>query len=264
MDNKIIVITGSTRGIGFGLADSFLALGCAVVISGRQPQAVEQAIAKLSSQYGIERILGHPCDVANFNQVQSLWEAAKSHFGRVDTWINNAGISHPRLNFWEQSPDLLETIIQTNILGVMYGSKVALAGMLVQGSGAVYNMEGLGSDGRLFPKMGIYGSTKAGLHYFNRALVKEVEGTAVLVGMIRPGMVLTDMLLGEQARSSPDWEANQRIFSILAERVEVVTPLLARKILANHKNGALISYLTGSRVFMRFFTMPFKMRNAHE
>jgi NAD(P)-dependent dehydrogenase (short-subunit alcohol dehydrogenase family) len=264
MDNKIIVITGSTRGIGFGLADSFLALGCAVVISGRQPQAVEQAIAKLSSQYGTERILGHPCDVTNYNQVQSLWDIAKSHFGRVDIWINNAGISHPRLNFWEQPPDVLETIIQTNILGVMYGSKVALTGMLAQGSGAVYNVEGLGSDGRLIPKMGIYGSTKAGLHYFNRALVNEVEGTPVLVGIIRPGMVLTDMLMGENARSSPDWEANQRIFSILAEPVEVVTPFLARKILVNHKNGTLISYLTGSRALMRFLTMPFKMQNSHE
>jgi len=154
MDNKIIVITGSTRGIGFGLADSFLALGCTVVINGRQPQAVELAIAKLSSQYGVERILGYPCDVANFSQVQSLWDAAKSHFGRVDIWINNAGISHPRLNFWEQSPDLLETIIQTNILGVMYGSKVALAGMLGQGSGAVYNYGRIGKRWQALPQDG--------------------------------------------------------------------------------------------------------------
>jgi NAD(P)-dependent dehydrogenase (short-subunit alcohol dehydrogenase family) len=80
---KAIVITGSTRGIGYGLADSFLSLGCRVIISGRTQASVEQAVAKLSPKHQAERIFGHPCDVTQFEQVQALWDAAKAHFGQV-------------------------------------------------------------------------------------------------------------------------------------------------------------------------------------
>jgi len=259
MENKVIVITGSTRGIGFGLADSFLASGNAVVISGRKPEAVERAMAQLAPRYGVERIYGHACDVTDCAQVQALWDAAKDHFGRIDIWINNAGISSPRLDFCEQSPEICEAVVRTNILGAMYGSQIALAGMLAQGFGALYNMEGLGSDGRVFPKMGVYGTSKAALRFLDDTLVQEMKGKPVLVGSIRPGMVLTDMLVGEEARKSADWESNQRVFNILAERVELVTSTLAPRILANRVNGARISYISGGKAFIRFFTVPFKM-----
>ena len=85
---KTIVITGSTRGIGYGLADSLLDLGCAVTVSGRTLAAVQQAIAKLASKHGPERAFGHPCDVTHLDQVQALWDAAQARFGKIDIWIS--------------------------------------------------------------------------------------------------------------------------------------------------------------------------------
>ncbi len=73
---KTIVITGSTRGIGYGLADAFLASGCSVVISGRKRDAVDLALGKLGSKNPPERICGVPCDTRNLMEVQALWNQA--------------------------------------------------------------------------------------------------------------------------------------------------------------------------------------------
>ena len=78
---RSIVITGSTRGIGYGLADSFLALDCDVTVSGRTLAGVERAVEALSSKHQTENAFGHPCDVTRFEQVQALWDAAANRFG---------------------------------------------------------------------------------------------------------------------------------------------------------------------------------------
>ena len=258
---KTIIITGSTRGIGYGLADSFLSLGCSVAISGRAQASVEQAVAKLSSKHQAERIFGHPCDVTRFEQVQALWDAAKTHFGQVDIWINNAGIAHPQLDFWEHSPEQIETVVETNVVGAMNGAKVALREMLEQGSGYLYNMEGLGSNGRRVAGLTLYGSTKYSLRYLTDALVEETRGTPVLVGALRPGMVVTDLLTEQYKERPEDWEGAKRIFNILADRVETVTPWLAQKVLANDKTGVRITWLTRPKIIGRFLAAPFRRRD---
>jgi len=257
---KVVVITGSTRGIGLGLANAFLTLGCAVTISGRASSSTEPAVARLAANHGWERILGHPCDVTRPDQVQSLWRAAHDHFGRIDIWINNAGISHPRLKFWDHSPEQIQTVLNTNLAGAMFGSKVALRGMLEQGFGSIYNVEGLGSDGRRVSGLTLYSSTKYGLRYLTDALADETRGTSIVVGALSPGMVVTDMLTSEE-RSTADWEASKHIFNILADRVEDVTPWLARQVLANKKNGARIRWLTRGKILRRLLVAPFRKRD---
>ena len=108
---KTILITGSTRGIGYGLADSFLALGCAVTISGRTQEKVDEAATALAAKHPAERIFGHPCDVTRFQQVQTLWDAAHNHYGQVDIWINNAGISQPVRDFWGLDEQLIKKAV---------------------------------------------------------------------------------------------------------------------------------------------------------
>ncbi len=76
---KTIVITGSTRGIGYGVAEACLARGCNVVISGRTTEAVEAAVEKLAQQYPVERILGQPCDTTNYKQIQNSKQTDFGH-----------------------------------------------------------------------------------------------------------------------------------------------------------------------------------------
>lgn len=259
---KTIVITGSTRGIGFGLAENFLKLGQQVVISGRRQDSVDQAVEKLTRDFPAEQILGVPCDMRDFQRVELLWQTAADHFGKVDIWINNAGISQSQTNFWELKPQQILDLVDTNITGAMYGARVALAGFLEQGSGAFYNMEGLGSDGRRVEGLTLYGTSKSALHYLTNSLVAEVKGTEVIVGAIRPGMVLTDLILKRYDDRDPeDFEQAKRIFNILADRVETVTPYLAEKVLQNTKNNARIYWLTSGKVLWRFLTAPVTKRD---
>ena len=258
---KSVVITGSTRGIGYGLADAFLAQGCSVTVSGRTQEKVEQTIAALSAQHGREWVFGVPCDVTQFEQVQALWDAALAHWGQIDIWINNAGIAHAQKNFWEYPPDEIAAVVETNVIGTMYGARIAMEGMLEQGFGALYNLEGLGSDGRKVEGLTLYGTTKASMTYLTDSLIAETRGTPVLVGAIRPGMVVTDMLTKQYEERPEDWEQAKRVFNILADRVETVTPWFAEQVLANTKTGARFKWLGRGRAMGRFLTAPFRKRD---
>ena len=261
---KTIVITGSTRGIGYSLARSFLEKGHRVVINGRSRESVNEAVEKLSEIYPREQVLGQPADVSKFADMQALWQAARENWGQVDIWINNAGIGSARENFWDLPPDWLDDVVSTNLTGMMYGCRVALRGMIEQGGGEIYNMEGFGSDGRFMKGLLVYGTTKRATRYLTDGLAQEAADTPVIVGALSPGMVVTDLLIEPYRRNPQGWERARRVFNILADRVEVVTPWLAEQILKNEENGAEIRWLTRWKITTRFLLAPFSRRDLFE
>jgi NAD(P)-dependent dehydrogenase (short-subunit alcohol dehydrogenase family) len=156
----------------------------------------------------------------------------------------------------------MRAVVESNLVGVMYGCRAALRGMREQGFGSLYNVEGLGSDGRRVAGLTLYATTKYGLRYLTGALAEEVRGTALRVGALSPGMAVTDMLTRERGdRSEAEWQAARRIFNILADRVEDVAPWLARRALENRRNGARIKWLTRSKILARFLSAPFRKRD---
>lgn len=261
---KGLVITGSTSGIGYGLADSFLSLGCAVVISSRTRERVEMATGTLGEKYEASRIFPFPCDVTDYPQVQALWDAAKGHFGKVDIWINNAGTAHPETKLQDYSPEKVKGVIDTNIIGAINGSIIAFRGMLEQSFGSIYNVEGLGSDGRVINGMTLYGTSKSAVSYLTKAMAKEARGTPVLVGGLRPGMVATRLIIEQYEGHPEEWERVKGIFNILSDKVETVTPWLAEKILTNEKNGVTIAWLSRWKLMSRFLTAPFHKRHIYD
>ncbi len=259
---KTVIITGSTRGIGLGLALEFLKRGHNVVISGRSQDSVDAGLTKLN-EFG-NRVIGVPCQVHKYDQVQALWDSAVTRFGKVDIWISNAGISNENAlqPFWEASPETLSNVTTTNLLGSMYCARVALAGFIKQNSGQLYNFEGFGSNGKMF-RTGLtpYGATKSAIRYLTRALAKEVAKTNVQVGALSPGIVVTDLLLSAYHEHPQELTKAKKIFNILADHVETVTPYLVERVLANDKNGQLIAWLTTGKVLGRFATAGFKKRD---
>jgi NAD(P)-dependent dehydrogenase (short-subunit alcohol dehydrogenase family) len=261
MSIKHIVITGSTRGIGYGLVEAFLRLGCSITISGREEESVEKAVAGLRSKYEAGHLFGLPCDVTSPEQVKALWDRSVDQFGKVDIWINNAGVSGEQGLVWELSSSEAQIPIATNILGTVYGAQVAMRGMLTQGFGAIYNMEGMGSDGRKHAGLTLYGMSKYAIHYFTESLALEAKDTPLIIGALRPGMVITDLILDRYKNRPAELERVKKIFNIIADRVENVTPWLARRIIANHKNGAVIAYSSRWKLLWRFLNSPFTKRD---
>jgi NAD(P)-dependent dehydrogenase (short-subunit alcohol dehydrogenase family) len=258
---KVAVLTGSTRGIGFGLARELARRGCRVVVSGRTAKKTAQAAASLAAEFGADRALGFACDVSVFGQVQALWDAAVARFGRVDIWINNAGISHPSAEVDRIEPETMRAIVATNVLGAVHGAAVALRGMRAQGSGAIYNLEGLGSDGRRMRGLALYGMTKRALAYLTDSLADEAKGSGVIAGAIRPGMVMTDMITSQYVGREEEWRRAQRIFRLIAAPVEDVAPWVAERVLANRRNRARIQYGGMLRILGRMIAVTLKRKH---
>ncbi|WP_127025382.1 SDR family NAD(P)-dependent oxidoreductase [Rheinheimera mangrovi] len=258
---KNVVITGSTRGIGYGLAVEFLKKGCKVMISGRDQSKVDLLVSHLGEQFGKDKVVGLACEVSSAPALTALWQGAAAAFGQVDIWINNAGISIDRQPLHLQPAADLQRIVDTNLTAVLLANSIVLSGMLAQGSGQIWNMEGFGSNDATQPGMAAYGATKRAVTYLNKALQKEVKGTAVQVNTLSPGIVVTDLLLSDYDLKSEQWKKARKIFNILGDKVETVTPWLVEKILATDGSGAKVAWLTGGKAFRRFLTAGFNKRD---
>jgi len=259
---KHVVITGSTRGIGFGFAREFLKRGCKVVISGRSENSVTKAVRELSSQFKPEHIVGIPCEVSKYSDVEKLWQEAKKAFGSIDIWINNAGIPNPPKNLWELSSEEIANTINTDLTGLLFCCRVAIEGMIQQGHGQIYNMEGHGSDGSVRAGLTVYGAAKRAVLYLSKSLLAETKGTPVQICTLSPGIVITEFITEQRhIMSKEKWESNKKIYNIIADKVETVTPWLVEKILTNDKTGARFVWLTRGKAIRRFLTAVFKKRD---
>lgn len=257
---KHIFITGSTRGIGFWLAVSFLKAGCRVTINGTTPETVNAALDRLDKMMPGSPVTGFAGDVTIFEQVQKMCQHAAEQSGPIDIWINNAGIDQTLVMAWELEPCEYTRIVNINIVGMINGTRVAFKHMMDNGGGFLYNMAGFGSDGRMMEKMGLYGTSKRAVDYFTRSLMKEAKGTNVKVGLISPGMVMTDMIynrIGDRVDDS----RTRKVFNILADKPETVTPYLVGKILGNSRNGADIRWLGSMKATWRFLTASLNRRD---
>lgn len=248
-----IVITGSSRGIGLGLADAFLARGASVVISGRDARAVDDAVARLRATHGAARVVGCPCDVTRTGELEALWEAAVRAFGAVDVWINNAGTCHAALPFAELSAEEVRAVATTNVVGTLLASHVALRGFLRQGSGKLFNMEGWGSRGEWSRGLTTYGTSKRAVRYFTDALVRETRDQPVQIGTLSPGMVATDLLVSSWERGAPEnWLRMRWLFRFVIDPPEPVCAYLAARVLANRASGVHYTWMTAWRLLLRF------------
>jgi NAD(P)-dependent dehydrogenase (short-subunit alcohol dehydrogenase family) len=249
-----IVITGGTRGIGQGMAREFLQRGHNVCITGRSQGSVDEGLKSLEGA-GDGSVIGVPCQVADLEQVQAVWDATAKAFGGVDIWINNAGIANVMEDFDAIEKREYDDVVDTNIIGTFNGCKVALIGMKQQGGGQIYNFEGFGSDGRTGSGLSVYGTTKRAITYFTDALIKEYKDSPVNVGFLSPGIVITNMTLRESNHMPPErWEKTKKIYNIIADKVETVTPWLVEGTLADFgKHGSRVAWLTTPKAMGRFF-----------
>ncbi|MEI6101400.1 MAG: SDR family oxidoreductase [Eubacteriales bacterium] len=258
---KNIIITGSTRGIGLCMAKEFLAAGCNVTLSGRG------AVLNAETQLELEKYAGQyiyiACNTQSRGDIESLWTESAQKWGQVDIWINNAGQNCPYEKIWSTDPAFFDKVVDTNLKGVIQGSAIAARNMLQQGGGQIFNMEGLGSDGRIMEKTILYGTTKSALTYFTRGLAKELSGTPVLAGRLSPGMMITDFITKDPDGKESPALAEKRfryVLNAIGEKPETVAAFLVPRMLANKKNDAHIVWLTNAKATLGFLFAPMRKR----
>lgn len=249
---KTVVITGSTRGIGFNLSKAFLCRGWNVVICGRSLKTTNVRAQELQLAFPDASILGVACDVRTESDLQEVWDTTMKWFGTVDIWINNAGISNPRSPAWLLDAQTISDVLDTNLKGTILGSGVAIRGFLKQGFGALYNLEGLGSGrARGVQGLSIYSTTKAAIHHFNMALAEENVHPNIVVGALQPGMVLTDMVTTQYEGKPQEWQNDKPVLTALCNDVTKVANWLVEKMVANQRNGIRFAYSNTFRFMLK-------------
>lgn len=191
MNDQIVVITGSTRGFGYAIAQAMLKAGAKVVVSGRSQDAPRKTVKALQ-RFG--DVTGIACDVRRERQVYALARQVVSRLGRIDVWVNNAGYSASAGRILETRPEEALDMFMANDLGTLHGTRAALRFMLPRKQGTLVNIYGNGSFLRPASPTALYGATKAWVASFTRSLAKEIEGSGVRLVGFSPGMMLTAML----------------------------------------------------------------------
>ena len=191
LQDKVVVVTGGTRGLGLAIAQACAEAGAAVVVTSRTPSAVEEAVTSLGAAG--HQSAGIPCDVAKAADVRAVKDLAVTRFGRLDVWFNNAGVSAPFGPTLGVPPEHFARVVQTNIVGTYNGSLIALQHFIAEGHGKLINIYGAG-DKKVRPFQNAYGSSKAWVRAFTETLAKEYKDRGVEVMGFNPGLVITDML----------------------------------------------------------------------
>ena len=261
---KTVVITGSARGLGFNMARFFRESNYNVVISDLKEENLIKAkeeLEKIKSEGGISYKV---CDVSKLNEIEELMKFALEEFNKIDIWINNAGVNQPQKAIWELSESEINTIIDVDLKGTIYGSKVAMEEMSKNHSGAIYNIEGYGSNDAHMLGLNMYGTSKRAVTYFTESLAQETEErkTGVIVGKLSPGIMITDFTTHSLVNDSIELsEKTKKVYNILGDTPETVGRFLVNEIIKNTKNNAKINWLTNSKAFVRFLTAGFNKRN---
>jgi NAD(P)-dependent dehydrogenase (short-subunit alcohol dehydrogenase family) len=182
------IVTGGTRGIGLAIARALLTDGRSVTITGRHRSGVDEAVRQLG--VSSDRLAGEAVDVRDREAVDRLVEGAVRRFGRLDVLINNAGVG-AFADAAAMTDDQWATVIGTNLTGVFYCTRAAIAAMRGNGGGWIINIASLAGR-NYFPGGSAYCASKAGLIAFSESVMQEVRFDDIRVSVVMPGSVATD------------------------------------------------------------------------
>jgi short-subunit dehydrogenase len=188
LKGSVAVVTGASSGIGEATALAFAKHGAKVVLAARRVERLEALAARIHDLGGTALALG--CDVGDPEQLAALPAVVNEAFGPTGILVNNAGIPGGG-ELTDLSYDQIERIVRVNVLGVMYGTRAFLPGMIQRGQGHVVNVASLAGRYAV-PGAAVYTATKHAVVAFSEALNYEAEDRGVHVTSVNPGLVFTE------------------------------------------------------------------------
>ncbi len=192
LNDKVAVITGAAKGIGFATAELFLKHGAKVAFCDLNRGEISKARKRLE-KYGV--VFAEPADVRKETDIKRFSKEIIKRFHRVDILVNNAGILARRACFRDHTFSQINNTVDTNLKGTLFMTRAVLASMLKSRSGVIIN---LSSEAGLkgYSEMAIYCATKFGIRGFSEALDEEVSDKGIKVYVVCPGAVKTGLNSG--------------------------------------------------------------------
>lgn len=245
LDEKVVVITGSARGIGFETARIMAGFGAKVIVSDLDQKACDEAAEKITEEGGIAK--GITCDVSDDSQRKNLIAKTVETFGKIDILVNNAGIGGKPIKLIDMNEEYYDKFMDVDVKAVYFMSQAVALQMKEQGCEKgthPYRIINLSSDAAIKSPIGdtVYGSAKAAVAHLTRIMANELARYGITCNSVSPGYVATEMT--KEVRTDE-------------KNVEVVKRMIALRRYAEPKDVASVinflasdaaGYLTGVNI----------------
>ena len=192
LKDKVAIVTGGTRGIGFAIVKEYLKEGAIVALCGSRRESAEKAVNALKAENADWKVMGIYPDLTNYESVKQAFASVKEKYGRIDILVNNAGVS-AKEPFTTYTEEMFDTTMDLNLKGVFNCSRAVADGMKEQGSGVILNTSSM--VGKYGQPSGIaYPTSKFAVNGFTLSLARELGPFGIRVNAVAPGVTNTDMM----------------------------------------------------------------------
>ena len=192
LENKVAIITGGSRGIGYATAEAFLREGAAVIITASSPANAEKAAESLRKAYPGSKVEGISPNLSSLEAVREAFQAVIEKFGKIDILVNNAGVSEST-PFEQYTEELFDKVNDLNVKGVFNATRAASECMVARGSGVILSTSSMVSiSGQ--PSGFAYPASKFAVNGLTLSLARELGPKGIRVNAVAPGITETDMM----------------------------------------------------------------------
>jgi len=192
LKDKVAIITGGSRGIGYATADQFLKEGAVVIITASSKASADQAVSRLKEKYPDSTVAGICPDLSSLKSVREAFIEATSRYGCVDILVNNAGVSEST-PFTEYTEETFDKVMDLNVKGVFNATRAASECLIARGSGVILSTSSMVSiSGQ--PSGFAYPASKFAVNGLTVSLARELGPKGIRVNAVAPGIIETDMM----------------------------------------------------------------------
>ena len=192
LKDKVAIITGGSRGIGFATADAFLREGAKVIITASSPASAEKAVEQLRQRHPGAVVAGISPDLSNLKAVRDSFAIATAQYGCVDILVNNAGVSEST-PFMDYTEETFDKVMDLNVKGVFNATRAAAECMVAKGGGVILSTSSMVSiSGQ--PSGFAYPASKFAVNGLTISLARELGPKGIRVNAVAPGITETDMM----------------------------------------------------------------------
>ena len=244
MKDKVVLVTGSARGIGKAIAEKYLQEGASVIIADVLEEKAKETIIEFEKKYKENIIVFQKTDISKKEDVLNLFSFIKDQFGRLDILVNNAGVL-VKSSFFDTTEEMWDKTMSVNLKGTFLCSKSAAQIMKDNGGGNIINISSIDGEVVYYPGHHVpYGVSKAGINMLTKIMAVELADYNIRVNAVAPGVVKTDISGGSMKDSK---HLNEVMKEIPLKKLAVPEDIAGAVVFLSSSEA---SYITGTILFV--------------